>query len=767
METTPKSRDIKTKGLDNSSVHNRRSDVARSLRQRSLGKVDTSFLQTSNDKGKSSAAPVGVSRSEDIKDQLVKQFFGSTSHNKPLDKPKEGAPKTKLVRTPSDPIGTKPKPIEAKKVWKPPQSTTKGLELMAPKFNMDPMSPSSSSNKTPKSEPKKYVSKYAHITDEKEKEAAILAQFGCKPRSPKVERKSSSSSLSSMDEKDNMENYIENDLMKNNDLYVIYGDRLRATSPKRKAKPKKDSVDCLKGILGQLRTTSNALQDDDTDSSTESSDETDTPPHGIPGSCRNIRSRFEQNPQVETVYRNRSVEKSRSVSNVGSLFEESVKEKRSQVQTSQLVPSVGRVNVPKLGPKSPLLAKRGFLPSRNQLAKSASFHKFKQSFETGNFDDSEDDYEDDVIKTTDQRNEIENELQEIRSNTRLQKMFNINKPGTTKYSALERSSSSSAVPEQFRNVGDEDTPTVSEARNSIKNIFEASSFKVTYGGGKSLTEQLKEKEKTPEPQPKKKVQFSDRNWVLETINKYFDVIDEDEEEEENDYDYEEGDEEDDEEYSEEYSEDENAMFATQVSAQRVVYPSAVPPHTISQQTRPSPSLERRNMPPSLPSNLPVASNIMQEQQRSQFAHAVPAHSTYSQVFESDYDEDEEGEEEDEEDVSEDEYEVELEVSEEEEEEEEQVRKPLSTSLLQKSASSSRIRGLFQTVLQKSPSGAGMDVSQFKANLHSHLQRRQSFSSQTNIQIQPKANSASESDDDQFEDCSEIPMETNKYYRIPL
>ena len=739
-------KEAKSIGTGNTSLNQRRSDVAKFMRQRiskdTKGKVDASFLSKSENKEKQTLH-IGVSRHEDVKEQLVKQFF-TGEQNK--EAPKSGAPKTKLVRTPSDPIGSKPKPIEPKRVWKPPV-----VAQPKPLLSMGITSQEPTKEK-PKDEPKKFVSKYAHITDEKEKEAAILAQFGVKPRSPKVERKSSSSSLSSMDSEADMKNYIENDLMKNNDLYVIYGDRLRENSPKRKSRKQKDSVDMLKGIFGQMRNHSTSRHDGLDSSSDSLSMEESTPdgpgPDGIPGSCKRIRSRFEQKSHFENHNKGRTVEKSRSISNVGSLFQETVKEKTTHVPSYQPVPNIGRVNMPSNQQKVKP-TQTGFLPGKNQLAKSASFHKFKQSFETGQFD-SEDEYEDeDIIRTTDQRSLIEAELDEIRSNTRLQKMFNINQRGSTRYSAIEKSSSSSAVPEQFRAIGDEDEdiPTVKEARDSIKNIFEASAFKVTYGGGKTLSEQVKESEKIPEPQPKKKVQFSDRTWVMDTINKYFDVIDEDEEA---DYEYEEGEDEDDEE--EEYSDDseeDNAVFATQVSAQRFVYPSAIPQNATPSQS--NPHIEKHYQ-----QNNSIDQNIQID--RLNYAHAVPAQSNYSLEYESE--EDDEDDEEDEENL-EDEYEVELEVSDEEEDLRQQ--NPHSTSLLQKSASSSRIRGLFQTVLQKSASGAGLDVSNFKANLHTHLRRRQSITSNTNIHIQ----SDSDDDDDQFEDCSEVPLETAKYYRIPL
>ena len=853
------------------SVQRRRSELASSLRMRNSGKpsgkVDTSFLQDSENKNTKSSKShiVGVSRSEDIKEQLVKQFFDS---NEPKDIPKTGAPKTKLVRAPSDPTGVKSKPIEPKKVWKPPQPPQSEALARATAL-LQPKSPENKPKDSPKEIPKKFQSKFNHITDADEKKAAILAQFGCKGILPK-NRNSSSSSLSSMDDNEDMTNYIENDLMKNNELYVIYGDRLKTPSPKpkRKSRPKKDSVDVLKGILGQMRNRSASRHEDLGSSSSLDSlsmDETDggSPPvkQGVPGSCKNIRSRFEQHSVQEINARNEIVKRSRSTTNVGSLFEESVREKQSYEGSSQPVPTIGKVSVQrkeqlaatsrkpyqstsrKVGKvdiqrKEELIMSkdirfathgmhRGFLPGQNPLAKSASFHKFKQSFETGQFD-SEEDYEDDEegTRTTDQRSQIEIELDEIRSNTRLQKMFNINKPGTTRYSALERSSSSSAVPDQFRAIGDhdEDTPTVKEARTSIKNIFEASASKVTYGGGKSLTEQLKEKEKSPEPsesKQNKKVKFSERAWVLDTINKYFDVIDEDEEENK-DYEDEADPEEeydDEEEYSDDESEEDNAVFATQVSAQRFVYPTVLPPQPsmpspkmmskadIAQLQQPSMPMKSSIMPSpkmmsksdaaqlqpppmlmksTIPSPKMMGKVDLQRKeelmmakeirlathglhrnfnQSSEQQNSSPRSQHYAMPAEANYDYDEsEDDDEEEEDISEDEYEVELEVSDDDDDDEEEENQinPALTSLLQKSASSSRIRGLFQTVLQKTTSGTELDMSRFKANLGTHLHRRQSITSHTNIDTNEDSD-----DEDQFEDCSEVPYENNKYYRVPL
>merc|ERR1712228_1014613 len=109
-----------------------------------------------------------------------------------------------------------------------------------------------------------------------------------------------------------------------------------------------------------------------------------------------------------------------------------------------------------------------------------------------------------------------------------------------------------------------------------------------------------------------------------------------------------------------------------------------------------------------------------------------------------------------------------EESEDYDQEEEEEAVPGNVSLLQRSASSSRMRGLFNTVLQKSASGASMNLGQFKANLTRHLQRRESFTSNQNV---AQESSQSEEDEDEdsdcFEDCSEVPIETNNYYRLPL
>merc|ERR1712051_1165239 len=211
------------------------------------------------------------------------------------------------------------------------------------------------------------------------------------------------------------------------------------------------------------------------------------------------------------------------------------------------------------------------------------------------------------------------------------------------------------------------------------------------------------------------------------------------------------------------------------------HPSRPPTNPISQQlpSRP-PTNPTTQQLPSRPQTNPITqqnplldeslkANLRAKFELSQINRGYTP-STQKQLSQAQYDEmarkyAEESEEEDYDE--EEEYEEELEVEDDEE-------SPRNFSLLQRSASSSRMKGLFNTVLQKSASGASLnpklDISQFKANLTRHLQRRESFTgSQVNV---AQDNSESEENDDEsdedcFEDCSEVPLDTKNYYRLPL
>jgi hypothetical protein len=164
----------------------------------------------------------------------------------------------------------------------------------------------------------------------------------------------------------------------------------------------------------------------------------------FPDSGSSLRARFEINQinrgRVPSTQRNdsespksqRFVEKSSSYSNVGKLYEKSMQDKKHMKPSHPLGQNPGKIIVPDFE-SNPQQPKR-FLPGNHKIAKSASFHKFKQSFEVGEFDSDEDE---DDYEQTDQRSQIQSELDEIRASSRVQKMFSTNKP---KNYQVERSS---------------------------------------------------------------------------------------------------------------------------------------------------------------------------------------------------------------------------------------------------------------------------------------------------------------------------------------
>merc|ERR1712130_484034 len=80
---------------------------------------------------------------------------------------------------------------------------------------------------------------------------------------------------------------------------------------------------------------------------------------------------------------------------------------------------------------------------------------------------------------------------------------------------------------------DEETMVeVSKSRSAIANMFESQGPKMTFGGGERKAETNVEPA-NPKPAPKKKEDgpMNERKWVFDTIQKYFDVIVEEEREE--------------------------------------------------------------------------------------------------------------------------------------------------------------------------------------------------------------------------------------------
>ena len=403
------------------------------------------------------------------------------------------------------------------------------------------------------------------------------------------------------------------------------------------------------------------------------------------------------------------------------------------------------------------------------VAKSSSFNKFKDAFETGkvfvNDDDDEytsSDNANDVVRTTttsEARMEIEAELDEIRSCPRLQRMFNISRP-VNRPSPLSKSSSSSAVPENLGLDG-KTMIGVSQARSQIQNMFESSAPKITFG--QKLSEQTSESPKQSRAPTKKSSasEVEERKWVFDAINKYFDVIVEDEKAENDEE--EEDDDDDMEDDSDDFQDEEECspVFSSEVrcTSSRFTYEN--------NQSNDS----QYNLVRAEPVNIQEIDADNDDQ--------------YDDANDSYDDDDEDGDEY--ERLRDEEEESDEETNGEYDDREQGLSQP-GFNRLQKSASSSKIRGRFQSLLMKSASGTfegNNNLNNFKSNLRMHLQRRGSSTFSTGGDVGPigcsrgyLVDEPSDDDDDQEDFSSEeglqydnaedaVVEETDKYYKIPL
>ena len=477
----------------------------------------------------------------------------------------------------------------------------------------------------------------------------------------------------------------------------------------------------------------------------------------------------------------RSVEKSTSCSNVRTMFESqaagsaavidaSVDDNEAAKSTFRKAPLNKRVFEAFLASEdspgsSPNQSSSGIYIQKGGIAKSSSFNKFKDAFETGKVylnDDDEYTSSDngiDVVKnssTSEARMEIEAELDEIRSCPRLKRMFNISRP-VNRPSPLAKSSSSSAVSETL-GLDEKTMSGVSQARSQIRDMFESSAPKITFG--QKLSEQVAESPRQTKPTVKKASTSNaeERTWVFDAINKYFDVIVEDEKEEEDDEEEDEDDEMEEEFDDSEEDEEASPIFASEVrcTASRFTY-------------------ETKESPPNQP--------------QYNWVRAEPVN-----IREIDDDDDDDDNDEDENDSDDENCDERLQFEEDSDDDQNEEYDNTEHDVsqrgfqLQKSASSSRIRGRFHSILMKSASGTINDgnanLSNFKSNLRLHLQRRGSSTLSTGGDIQPQSNSGgylvdepsdeddaddfSSDDDLQYDDAQDALIEdTEKYYKVPL
>ena len=233
--------------------------------------------------------------------------------------------------------------------------------------------------------------------------------------------------------------------------------------------------------------------------------------------------------------------------------------------------SAGREDLPQSKKESPLVqrnpisailqkeAEQPKVPQSPQLGlqHSKSFSKFKNAFEDGKGVMDEGSKPSQIVDQSQRK--VEAEIAALKSSNKIQNMFRINKSKTSPLPSprTERRRPSTADSD----LDDETMVEVSKSRSSIASMFESQGPKMTFGGGERKTEVVVDPVK-PKPAPKKKEDgpMNERKWVFDTIQKYFDVIVEEEKEEDEEDEDDEG-EEDEDEYGnlgEEEEEEDNA-----------------------------------------------------------------------------------------------------------------------------------------------------------------------------------------------------------------
>merc|ERR1719376_1618419 len=164
------------------------------------------------------------------------------------------------------------------------------------------------------------------------------------------------------------------------------------------------------------------------------------------------------------------------------------------------------------------------------VKKSKSFTKFKDAFEDGvGLMNESENYNIEKVR-------VNAELTALQSSSKIQKMFRINK---------SQSNSNNSPKLDHIDLDDDTKKDMHKSRSAITSMFEAQGPKITFGG----TPKAENKE-LPKPKPtvkkEKEEDITGRKWVFDTIQKYFDVIveeeneegnaEEEEEEEDGDYD---------------------------------------------------------------------------------------------------------------------------------------------------------------------------------------------------------------------------------------
>jgi len=351
------------------------------------------------------------------------------------------------------------------------------------------------------------------------------------------------------------------------------------------------------------------------------------------------------------------------------------------------------------------------------LQHSKSFSKFKNAFEDGKGVMDESSKPSQIVDQSQRK--VVAEIAALKSSNKIQKMFRINKSKTSPLPSprTERKRLSTTDVD----LDEETMVEVSKSRSAIANMFESQGPKMTFGGGERKAETNVEPA-NPKPAPKKKEDgpMNERKWVFDTIQKYFDVIVEEEREEDEEDEDEEGDEEDEDECGDlgEEDEEEGESESDYTDAEDELPEINIPPPRERSGTLPTLTpFVSKPKPKELPRlNLPSI-------QRTSSLRASPLVTRASTVSPATIPVKKQNLERKVSTVSIDECIDDAAKQFDQLTDGSDLSLDRSPSLarggIQKSSSSSRIRSMFSSVV-KSNSNTSLNVSMFKANLQTHL-----------------------------------------------
>ena len=350
------------------------------------------------------------------------------------------------------------------------------------------------------------------------------------------------------------------------------------------------------------------------------------------------------------------------------------------------------------------------------LGKSSSFNKFRDAFEAGKAAELSDSDDDDLTSNSrrgrSSRSGVQYELEALRSNPRLQRMMMINGPKDQRSPSLNRRQNNrSSVAEE---LDDETLEEMAKSKSAIRNMFESAAPKITFGGGgqRGIKKSSSDPNSSPggarlgarpkQQQPKAHKDLTERKWVFDAINKYFDVIKEDEDEEE-----EEEEEEEDSSNNEEEGgaagQSASSLYSSHVSCSTSVYSDSNRSSFVSNmvgQERPlalALQQQQQQRPATFNTMNPIersASNVLANFLRQQQQHQLEEGEDDSDEELEDAESEEEGDDDD--------------------DESEPGQESSGGHALARNQSSSELRGMLQSIVARSTSNLCLDT--FKANL---------------------------------------------------